>query len=107
MIVGAEVAAPAAGTIMATTPALANILNGNLIVAAKLASDDSLLDFELAIRNAANDADISVMLISASEAPGMIAFWFQAINGQFAVARAKGSGTTAKNYQVGLNIWRY
>jgi hypothetical protein len=107
IVFGSEETAPAAATTMAQTPALSGVLNGYLIVAIKIASDDAVPAFELVIRNAANSADVSVLLISAAETPGFLAFWFPAANGQTVLARIKSSGTSAKNYQCALNVWRY
>lgn len=106
IVIGIEETAPEAGTVMAQSPALQGVLNGYIIVAVKFASDDSLLDFEIAVRSSAN-ADLSVLLVSGAETPGLIAIWMQAANTNYVQVRAKGAGTSAKLYQAALNIWRY
>ena len=104
-IFGTEALAPTAETVLATTPALQNLLNGWVLVSARIASDDSVPDFEVAVNNGSED--VSVLLINGSETPGHFTFWMQATNGQYVLIRNKTAGSSAKYYQAALNIWRY
>jgi hypothetical protein len=106
VVIGTEDTAPAAATVMAQSPALQGLLNSFVIVAVKFATDDQAADFEIAIRSAANE-DISVMLVTGAELPGLIVFWMQAVNTDYIQVRAKTAGTSAKLYQASINAWIY
>jgi hypothetical protein len=106
VVVGSEETAPAAGTVMAQSSALQGMLSGFVIVAVKFATDDQAADFEIAIRSSANE-DLSVMLVTGLELPGLIVFWMEAVNTNSIQVRSKTSGTTGKLYQCSINAWAY
>lgn len=99
---GAESTAPAAGTVLADTGVLLAV--GSYYIEASLGTDDVTNMVEIALRNAANNADVAV---AATDVPGTpVAFWFTttAAN-QRIVIRNRNAGVAGKHYRATIQAW--
>lgn len=99
---GAEIVAPAAGAIFATSPALNA---GNYMVMVSFGGDDNVATVEVVHRNAANAADLELDYVGPPAPPNSFVTFFTVAALELIVARAKVAGTVAKNYQAALFIW--
>jgi hypothetical protein len=107
VIHGAESTAPAAAAVLADTLAISQGISNGCMVGVNIASDDGVANFEVAHRNAANNADVDVAYIDAQSTPGGWAGYFAVKPGERIVVRVGATaGTSAKVYQASLYVWK-
>jgi hypothetical protein len=100
---GAESIAPAAGTVLADSAAIAGA--GKVMCLVSWGADDNVATPEIARRNAANSADVEVDYIGVPAGASSFVSWFSLARGERVVIRNKVAGTALMVYQASLFIW--
>ena len=103
---GAEATAPTVGTVLADTGPQSRGINTQTVALVRIGAQDSAVDYEIAHRDAANDADIEVVFIPAASMPGSCSAWFGPAkqNERFVVRTATNNGTGGKIYQASMYL---
>ncbi len=102
---GAEAVAPAAAAVLADSGPIGGPVNSanQIRLRVVIAGQDSLVDYEVAHRDVANENDLEVAMIPAALMPGDWSGLFHSPNqGERFVVRARSAGTSDKTYQVSL-----
>jgi hypothetical protein len=102
---GAEMTAPTAGTVLADTGPQSQPVNFGTVIKVQIGAQDSVPDYEVAHRNAANTEDIEVVFIPAASMPGTYGCWFGPAKPQERfVVRNVENGTGGKIYQASMYL---